>query len=162
MTTAGRRTCRFAIESIFAAPVSCKAIRKSDALRMPRIRLFFIETRVGLARAGRDRDVVEAQLPRVLDRERPAEAHAAVEAEAFAPRERQVHQRQKILVPAHGDAVLRHAAEAREHARVQLRLYLSDVADGARDVTPAVAGQLRVERLDLQAVDADDAEALVE
>ena len=43
-----------------------------------------------LARPGRHRDVVEAQLPGVLNRERPAEAHAAVEAEAFAPRERQV------------------------------------------------------------------------
>ena len=47
MTTAGRRTCRLASELGFAAPVSCRPIRKSLALRMPRARLFFISTMVG-------------------------------------------------------------------------------------------------------------------
>src|SRR5205085_12235519 len=86
----------------------------------------------GLARARRDGDVVEAERPRVLNRESPAEAHAAVEAEALAARKRRVHERQKIFVPAHSDAVLRDSAEAGEHALVQLRLYLAHVAHGAR------------------------------
>ena len=48
MTTAGKRTCRFAIELCLYAPVSCSAMRKSDALRIPRMRLFFIRTIVGV------------------------------------------------------------------------------------------------------------------
>src|SRR5437764_449857 len=35
ITTTGRRSCRLAIESVLAAPVSCSAIRKSDAMRTP-------------------------------------------------------------------------------------------------------------------------------
>ena len=47
MTTIGIRTWRFARLSAFAAPVSCKAIRKSDAWRTPRARPFFIGITVG-------------------------------------------------------------------------------------------------------------------
>ena len=36
ITTTGRRSCRLAMEDIFAAPVSCSPIRKSDAWRTPR------------------------------------------------------------------------------------------------------------------------------
>ena len=48
ITPAGKRTCKLASEEAFAAPVNCKAIRKSEALRMPRIRLFFRSIIVGL------------------------------------------------------------------------------------------------------------------
>ena len=48
MTTAGMRTCRLAKASRLKAPVSCSAIRKSLACRMPRSRLFFMSTIVGL------------------------------------------------------------------------------------------------------------------
>jgi hypothetical protein len=47
-TPAGRRTWRFASDDVFAAPVSCSAIKKSDALRMPRIKLFSRSMIVGL------------------------------------------------------------------------------------------------------------------
>jgi hypothetical protein len=48
MTTAGNRTCRLASESRLNPPVSCSAIRKSEAFRTPRIRLFFMLMMVGL------------------------------------------------------------------------------------------------------------------
>ena len=47
ITTAGSRTCRFDSASALNAPVSCSAIRKSLALRMPRIRLFLMSMIVG-------------------------------------------------------------------------------------------------------------------
>ena len=99
---------------------------------MPRIRLFFMSMIVGRAGAGGDRDVIEAELPRVLDRQRAAEADAAVDPQLVAPRQRQVQQRQEVLVPAHGDAVLGHAAEAFEHALVERPVDLAPVADRPR------------------------------
>ncbi len=47
MTTAGSSTCRLASASSLNAPVSWSAIRKSDALRTPRMMLFFIPMIVG-------------------------------------------------------------------------------------------------------------------
>ncbi len=47
-TTMGRRTCRFAIDSSRAAPVSCSAMRKSDAVRTPRTRPLGMSSTVGL------------------------------------------------------------------------------------------------------------------
>ena len=47
ITTAGNLTWRFASASSLNAPVSCSAMRKSDALRMPRRRLFFSPMIVG-------------------------------------------------------------------------------------------------------------------
>ncbi len=35
ITTTGRRSCRLATESVLAAPLSCNAIRKSEAMRTP-------------------------------------------------------------------------------------------------------------------------------
>ena len=48
MTTTGKRSCIFAMDSFFAAPVSCKAIRKSEAVRTPRANPFGISRTVGL------------------------------------------------------------------------------------------------------------------
>ncbi len=47
ITTAGSRTCRLAIASRLNAPVNCRAIRKSLALRMPRMRLLLMSMMVG-------------------------------------------------------------------------------------------------------------------
>ena len=77
MTTTGRRTCMLAIESAFAAPVSCSAIRKSEAVRTPRARPFGMSSTVGLPAPDAERDVVEAERECVLERDRAAEAHAA-------------------------------------------------------------------------------------
>ena len=115
---------------------------------------------VGLPGAGRDRDVIEAELPRVLERQRAAEAHAAVEAEARAARERAVDDREEVLVPANGDAVLGDAAEAGEDALVELLVELAKVLDrlaadaSASPVSSTGSGSI------FSAVDADDAEAL--
>ena len=84
------------------------------------------------AGAGGDRDVIDPDRPRFVDRQRAAEAHAAVDLQLVAPRQRQVDQRQEVLVPAHGDAVLGHAAEAFEHALVERTIDLAPVADRAR------------------------------
>ncbi len=47
MITTGSRTCRLARLSALAAPVSCSAIRKSEAWRTPAASPFFIGTMVG-------------------------------------------------------------------------------------------------------------------
>ncbi len=110
------------------------------------------------SRAGRDRDVVEAEAPRVLEIERAAETHAAVDTEQALPRERDVRDREEVLVPPNGDAVLAHAAEPEQDALVELFVELLEIANGAgRRVF--VAGELVRERFDLQPVDGGDREA---
>ena len=81
--------------------------------------------------AGGDGDVIDAVGPRFLERQRAAEADAAVDPELLAARERQVDQREEVLVPADGDAVLRDAAEALEHAVVERAIDLAPLADRA-------------------------------
>ena len=83
------------------------------------------------AGAGRDRDVVEPGVEGLLGRQRAPEAHAPEDLETAAARERQVDQRQEVLVPAHRDAVLRHAAEAGERALVEWNGDFRPVAHGA-------------------------------
>ena len=84
------------------------------------------------AGAGGNRDVIDAVRPRLVERQRAAEADAAVDLELLAARQRQVDQRQEVLVPAHRDAVLRHAAEALEHALVGRAIDLAPVPDRPR------------------------------
>ncbi len=48
ITTTGMRSCRLAIDDIFAAPLNCSAIRKSLAWRTPRARLPGMSITVGL------------------------------------------------------------------------------------------------------------------
>src|SRR6185369_13641296 len=106
------------------------------------------------ARAGSDGDVIEAELvERVFDGQRPAESHTAIHAQVAAPLERDADDFQKVLVPANGDAVLRHAAGTREDALVELVPKYPRVADRL--------ARVEAERLDLQAIDRDDAEAFV-
>ena len=87
---------------------------------------------VGPPGAGGDGDVVDAHRPRFVHRQRAAEADAAVDAQLVAPRQRQVDQRQEVLVPADGDAVLGDAAEAFEHALVERPIDLAPVANRPR------------------------------
>ena len=112
-----------------------------------------------LARAGGDRDVVEAERPRVLERDRPAEADAAVDAEVLVPREAEVRDREEVLVPARRDSVFAHAAEAEEDALVELAVERAEVAHrrGGLAVSP---GEAIVERLDLEPVHRHDPEPL--
>ena len=60
-TTTGSRSCMLAIESALAAPVSCSAIRKSEAVRTPRASPLGMSSTVGRPAPMRERDVVEAQ-----------------------------------------------------------------------------------------------------
>ena len=71
-----------AIESGFAAPVSCSAIRKSDAVRTPCARPFGMSSTVGPPGARGERDVIEAERERAFGVEGAAEAHAAEQREA--------------------------------------------------------------------------------
>ena len=75
---------------------------------------------VGRPAPAAERHVVEAERPGILERERSAEANAAVDAHVAVARERQVDDREEVLVPANGDPVFAHAAEAESVALVQL------------------------------------------
>ena len=110
-----------------------------------------------LPRAGGQRDVVEAvAIERVFQRDGTAEARAAVELEVRAAQEVQVQHVEERLVPAHGDPVFGDAAESAGDALVEGRAeHLLESLDGPRQ-------QVLGERLDLQAIDADHAEAFVE
>ena len=121
-----------AIESAFAAPVSCSAIRKSEAVRTPRASPFGMSSVVGLPAPMQSATWSKPVRERVLERQRAAEAHAAVQRELAAALEQQADQLEEVLVPAHGDAVLGDAAEARHHALVERLVQLIDVADRAR------------------------------
>ena len=109
----------------------------------------------GPARARGNGHVVEAVLPRLAERQRAAEADAAVDLQLLAARQREVDEREEVLVPPHGDAVLGDAAKALEHALVERAVDLLPLPDGAAH---PLAGQ----RLHLQAVHGHHAEALVQ
>ena len=151
---------------VLAAPVSCSAIRKSDAVRTPRARPFGMSSTVGLPAPTRERDVVEAQREGVVDassvppkRTPPNSANCARRSSS-----RRIDL-QEVLVPAHGDAVLGDAAEARHHALVERLVAASSTSrigsNGTRSPSRVDAGQRRGQRLDLQPVDADDGVAVV-
>ena len=73
----------------------------------------------GFARTHRQRDVIEAHRKRILGRERATKAHATIQRELIAPFEQHANHFEEILVPTHGDAVFRHAAEAGHDAIAQ-------------------------------------------
>jgi hypothetical protein len=103
--------------------------------------------------------VIESERERVVRADRAAEAHAAVHREALAPLDQKAQQLQEVLVPAHGDAVLGDAAEARHHAIVERLAERRDIANRHEGHALAVRADARDrgrQRLDLQAVDADD------
>jgi hypothetical protein len=113
------------------------------------------------ARPDRERHVVEAQVPAVVERQRAAHAHAVEEPELLAAHQHDVVQVQEVLVPAHGDAVLGDAAEARGRPLRERADDLGDVLDRLGHAALGPAQVIR-QRLDLQAFDADHAEALVQ
>ena len=153
--------CRFVSASFLKAPGELQRHEEVGGLShaADEVVLHLHERR--LAGARRDRDVVEPEVEGLLVRERAAEARAAVDAKRPAPREVQVQHVEEVLVPPHRDAVFGDAAEARQRALVETaeeRLRIANQLRRAR----LRARELLGERLDLQAVDRDDAEALVQ
>src|SRR5262249_14335297 len=102
-------------------------------------------------RAGSERDVVEAEVPRVVERQRSAEADAAEEPHVRIARERDVEEREEVLVPANGDAVFADTAEAEERALIELFVERAEVLHRTRR-RRGVADELDGKRLDLEAV----------
>ena len=97
----------------------------------------------GLAGAGAQRDVVEAHGEGALDRHRAAEAHAAEHRELAAPLEQQPHHLEVVLVPAHGDAVLGDAAEARHGALAEILAQRVATSRTAREGQARAVGRRR-------------------
>ncbi len=65
--------------------------------------------------SGRKADVVEPVVPGVVHRDRPAEPDAVIDPEVRASDKVEIEDREEILVPPDRDAILRNAAEPREH-----------------------------------------------
>ncbi len=108
--------------------------------------------------------MVEAHGQGPLDRHRAAEAHAAEHRELPAPLEQQPHHLQVVLVPAHRDAVLGDAAEARHGALAEILAQRVDVAHRRERHARTVRLDARLrsrKRLDLESVDADDRVAVI-
>ena len=114
-----------------------------------------------LPRAGADGDMIESQVPGIIQRQSAAEADAVVEAEFLAPHQQQVVDVEEILVPADRDAVLGDAAEAKDGAALEGARDVVDVLDRLWHA-PLRPSHRHGQRLDAQAVDADHAEALVQ
>ena len=109
----------------------------------------------GLARAHAERDVVKADLPRIVDGQRgaAAEADPALHGEFGAAFEQDPHQLEVVLIPPHGDAVFRHAAEAGQHAVIEVleqRLRITDRFT-----------RIKAQRFDLQAIDGNHRVAVI-
>ena len=115
-----------------------------------------------LAGAGRDRNVIESEVPGVLDRQRFRRNARRRSSGKLARRARdEINDLQEILVPADRNAVLGNAAESGQHALVEIVVERFEISDRLRRVL-AVADEIGRQWLDLQRVDADDAEPLVQ
>ncbi len=116
------------------------------------------------ARPHAEGDVVEAHVEGLVDRQSPAESDAAEHGELPPALEQEPDDLEEVLVPADGDPVLGHPAEARHHPAVERLVDVGDVADrpervaGAEGIDP---GERLGQRLDLEAVDGDDGVAVV-
>ena len=153
-----------AIESGFAAPVSCSAIRKSDAARTPRASPFGISSTVGLPApthtATWSKPIVHASSSVTVPPKRTPPNIANSRRRSSS---RRISFR-KVLVPAHRDAVFRHAAESGHHARAERFVQFAHIADRTeRRALPerVRAGEFGGQGFDLQAVDADHGVAVV-
>ena len=161
ITTAGSSAWRLASASSLNAPVSWSAIRKSEALRTPRMMLFFIPMIVGrpapaaIATWSNPRSKACSAVmvppkrtpPRIAKRRRRASVRWT-SVRKFLSQRTVMPYSETPPKPASG-------ARGRGGARspAKSRIGADPAAVGARPV--------RGQRLDLQAVDADDAEALV-
>ncbi len=67
-----------------------------------------------------DTDMIETELPGILDPDRPAETHAACDPHARPARKTQVDELQEVLVPTDRDAVLGDAAEPEQDTLVEV------------------------------------------
>src|SRR6185312_9139527 len=85
--------------------------------------------------AGAERDVIEAERESVIDRDRAAEAHPAIEREFMPALDQQPDHFEEVLVPAHGDAVFGDAAEPSHDAIVEPFPELLHVADRTKTRT---------------------------
>jgi hypothetical protein len=109
--------------------------------------------------------MIEAEREGALRIERAAEAHAAEERESLAPLQQQPDDLEEVLVPAHRDAVFGHAAKARHHAILERVVEQGGRKDGLERHALARGTDSRHrprQRLDLEAVDADDGVAVVQ
>ena len=131
MTTIGMRICRFASGVGFGRAGELQRHQEIGRLAHAAHEAVLHRDHGGPAGARAQRDVIEAHFERAVDGHGAAEAHAAEHAELGAALEQQPDHLQEVLVPADGDAVLGHAAEARHHAVVQALVDFGDVADGA-------------------------------
>ena len=110
----------------------------------------------GPSRAGGEGNMIETERECVVDRERAAEARAAEKRELPAPLDQQADHLEEVLVPAHGDAVFGHAAEACHQALVQALVEILHVAhrmEGHAFTARRDAGKAWRQRLDLEPVD---------
>ena len=108
--------------------------------------------------------MVEAERPGILDPKRAAEAHRTKGAELGAALEEQAHELEVVLVPAHGDAVLREPAEAGHDPLVEPLADVGEALDRLEGSAGTLGGDTRElgrQRLELEAVECRDAMALV-
>jgi hypothetical protein len=87
--------------------------------------------------------MVEAHLPGILQRDRPAKPYAAEQHELFAPFQQQADQLEEILVPANGDAVFRDTPEASHDPLVEVLVKGGDIAHRLERDTGAPSADAR-------------------
>ena len=130
MTTTGSRSCMFAIESRLRRArelqrhqeVRCRAHAAREAVRQ-------LEHRRACPRRSRARCDRSPARTRPRPSSVPPKRTPPYSANWLAALEQQANDLEEVLVPAHGDAVLGDAAEARHHAIVERLEQLVDVAD---------------------------------
>ena len=118
-----------------------------------------------LARARGKGDVIEAKRERAVHVDRAAKANATIERKMVTPLEQQSNHLKKILVPAHGNAVFGDAAEASHRTFVKRLDQCCKMAHRFESDTRPVrfhSAEIRIERLDLETVDAHDGVSVVQ
>ena len=109
--------------------------------------------------------MVEAQCEGLINRQRAAEADAAMHLKLRATLRQKPNELQEILVPTNRDPVFGHAAEAGHSPAAQRLADAVDPANGEERMAGAVglnAGEAWRQRLDLQAVNAKHCVAVIE
>ncbi len=160
MTTAGSRACRFGSASRLNAPVSCSAIRKSLAFLIPRIRLFFMSMIVGrpapVAIATWSKPYSHASSIGIVPPNRmPPYIRRPLRRASVRCSSVRKFLSQRTVMP-YSDTPPNPSSTRSSSVAVDL----APVADRPRRLRVGADDVLR-QRLDLQAVDADDAEAFV-
>ncbi len=118
----------------------------------------------GAPRTRSQHHVIEPEIEGVVDRKRAAEAHPSEQREFLTALQQQPYEFQEVLVPAYRDAVFGHSAEAGHDAIVQRfeqRFGVEDRLERDPRAGTIHSGLVCGQRLDLQAVYADHAMAVV-